>query len=370
MTSWRRAVIAKKRTSNSSRNFLDVLANPSDPAVDIVAVHGLNPLDKESHAEATWTSGDRLWLRDFLPKRARGARIMLFGYNANVAFQTAAAGVREQAENLLNQLYRHRTEDPDRPLIFICHSLGGILVKRALVLSKADETYEMIWRSTFGIAFFGTPHKGGNHAGMGDVVAKIARSMSGNPNNTFMGALKKGSLFLDTVTDDFRQLLEDFQILSFYETQPLGYLGIIVDQSSAVLGLPGTREKQLGLEADHRNICKFNSEEDPRYQQVADNIIDMINAAFFFERRYRPNSANSRSEGNESSSEGHCNATLQAGNGNASRASGNANKTYQLGNRNKSKSDGDGNKTTQISIGVIEIESSMEIFRRLDWLNA
>ena len=112
-----------------------------------MAVHGLNPLDKQRHAEATWTAGDKLWLRDFLPARVRGARIFLFGYNSNVAFQTASSGVREQAENLLNQLekfrivcvprlyrfphaYRDLQEDPHRPLIFICHSLGGILVKR------------------------------------------------------------------------------------------------------------------------------------------------------------------------------------------------------------------------------------------------
>ena len=112
-----------------------------------MAVHGLNPLDKRCHAEATWTVGDKMWLRDFLPERIPEARILLFGYNSNVAFQTASSGVREQAENLLNQLekvrvvcmprlhrfpyaYHSLQEEPDRSLIFICHSLGGILVKR------------------------------------------------------------------------------------------------------------------------------------------------------------------------------------------------------------------------------------------------
>jgi hypothetical protein len=45
-----------------------------------------------------------MWLKDFLPKKLPTARILLFGYNANVAFQTSTAGVREQAENLLNRL--------------------------------------------------------------------------------------------------------------------------------------------------------------------------------------------------------------------------------------------------------------------------
>ncbi|KAI0881123.1 uncharacterized protein GGS22DRAFT_192610 [Annulohypoxylon maeteangense] len=360
--------MSQRTTSSNSSNFLKILVDPSEPTVDIVAVHGLNPLDKESHAEATWTSGGRLWLRDLLPTRAPNARILLFGYNANVAFRTTAAGLREQAENLLNQLDRHRAEEPSRPLIFICHSLGGLMVKRALVHSKADETYKMIWGSTYGIVFFGTPHKGGNHAGMGDMVAKIARSILGNPNNTFMSSLKKDSQFLDTITDDFRQLLEDFQILSFYETQPLGRLGIVVDQKSAVLGLPGTREKQLALEANHSNICKFSCGEDPRYQLVADNIIDMIESACSSQKR--SSSMSSCPRGNDSSSEGQHNAVLQAGNGNACRACGNANKTYQFGNMNNSKSDGDGNETTQISIGAIDMGSYKELFSFLNWVHS
>jgi hypothetical protein len=64
----------------------------------------LNPTNKDFHAEATWTSGDKLWLRDFLPRQLPKARVLLFGYNSNVAFETSTAGVREQAENLLNRL--------------------------------------------------------------------------------------------------------------------------------------------------------------------------------------------------------------------------------------------------------------------------
>ncbi|KAI0897700.1 hypothetical protein F4806DRAFT_494425 [Annulohypoxylon nitens] len=356
-----------ERNDTNSRNFMNVLFNPCKPIVDIIAVHGLNPLDTESHAEATWTAGDKLWLRDFLPNQVPKARILLFGYNANVAFQTAAAGIREQAENLLNQLNIHRTEDPSRPLIFICHSLGGIVVKRALVHSKADQTYETIVKSTFGIAFLATPHRGGNHAGIGEVVAKVARSMLGNPNNTFMRALKKDSQFLDTISDDFRQLLEDFQILSFYETQPLCYFGIVVDRKSAVLGLPGTREKQLALEADHRSICKFSSDKDPNYQLVAENIIRMINTACSL--RNRSNSSKLCSGENESACQGHLNSTFQAGNGNTNQVVGHANKTRQFGNQNTSISNGNGNETIQISSGALEIGPYVEMLKRLDWLS-
>ena len=82
----------------------------------IVAVHGLNPANKESHAKQTWTSDEskKLWLSDsdFLPKRFSQARVLLFGYNSNVAFKTSTAGVREQAGNLLNRL------KIERPVVF------------------------------------------------------------------------------------------------------------------------------------------------------------------------------------------------------------------------------------------------------------
>ncbi|OTA98500.1 hypothetical protein M426DRAFT_37457, partial [Hypoxylon sp. CI-4A] len=228
--------------------------------ISIVAVHGLNPFDKKSHAEATWTAEGKVWLKDFLPTRAPHTRVLLFGYNSNVVFRTAVTGVREQAENLLSMLEEARIVrqiDPHRPLIFICHSLGSLIVKRALVHSKNDRTYGMIGNSTFGIAFFAAPHNGGCHAGIGAIVAKVARSLLGNPSNNFLSVLKEGSPFLDTIIDDFRQLLEDFQYLTFYETRPLGRLGLVVEPKSAILGLPGTREKRIPLDADHRNICKF-----------------------------------------------------------------------------------------------------------------
>ena len=95
----------------------------------IVAVHGLNPTNKKGHAEETWSVNGKLWLKDFLPKRLPAARILLFGYNSSVIFRTSAVGVHEAAEDLLTRLDSFRRECPERPLLFIAYSLGGIVVK-------------------------------------------------------------------------------------------------------------------------------------------------------------------------------------------------------------------------------------------------
>jgi hypothetical protein len=172
-------------------------------------------------------AGDKLWLKDFLPSQLPNARVLLFGYNSNVAFETSIAGVREQAVNLLNRLASKREDAEERSIIFVAHSLGGIIVKRALVEAKLDDAYKAIRDATYGIAFFGTPHQGGNFAKLGDIAASIVRGVLHNPKNTFMEALKKDSLFSDTLVDDFRHQLEDYYVLSFYETLQMGKMGLV-----------------------------------------------------------------------------------------------------------------------------------------------
>ena len=91
-----------------------MLADPKGPNaadIDIVAVHGLNPFKNTSNAISTWTSANgKMWLRDegFLPTQIPNARIMLFGYNSNVAFTSSNAGLAQQAANLLFFLDLHR----------------------------------------------------------------------------------------------------------------------------------------------------------------------------------------------------------------------------------------------------------------------
>lgn len=71
----------------------------------IVAVHGLNPRNAVEHAESTWTaSNGSMWLKDFLPQKLKTARVLLFGYNSNVAFETSTSGISDHAVNLLNRL--------------------------------------------------------------------------------------------------------------------------------------------------------------------------------------------------------------------------------------------------------------------------
>jgi hypothetical protein len=156
-----------------------------------------------------------------------------------------------------------------------------------------DPRYTSIYESTFGLVFFATPHRGSSSASLGSVAASVAKRVLRNPDNTFLEALKVDSLYSDELIENFRGRLSRYRILSFYESKP--YLGHkivsksqksflhmlivkIVDKNSATLGLPSEQESQIGLDADHSGICRFETVND-MFEQVIGNIQEMIQEA-------------------------------------------------------------------------------------------
>jgi protein SERAC1 len=103
--------------------------------VDVVAVHGL-----DGHYRNTWTMEDTTkryrrvnWLETVLPKQELiHARILAFSYNSSVQFSKSTSDVFVFADQLLEHLMGKREHEGEqcRPIVFICHSLGGIVVKQ------------------------------------------------------------------------------------------------------------------------------------------------------------------------------------------------------------------------------------------------
>lgn len=93
--------------------------------VDIVAIHGLN-----GNAYTTWQhENGNLWLRDLLPSDLPGSRVFTYGYPSELFFSNSVATLRDYSRQLLVYL-KNVPGGRERPIIFICHSLGGIVCKQ------------------------------------------------------------------------------------------------------------------------------------------------------------------------------------------------------------------------------------------------
>ena len=128
-------------------------------------VHGLNPTGDPDHARRTWThENGTIWPATLLPQLLPKARILLFAYNSSVLGNASNVPVAGHAQSLLNDVYHKRLDAQEihRPLIFVAHSLGGLLVKQALIEARLNERYRCLKASTYGLVFFATPHAGGN----------------------------------------------------------------------------------------------------------------------------------------------------------------------------------------------------------------
>ncbi|KAL9634164.1 MAG: hypothetical protein Q9204_003107 [Flavoplaca sp. TL-2023a] len=155
------------------------------------------------------------------------------------------------------------------PIIFVAHSLGGLLVKQALVAAKNDDSFADLRKNTYGLVFFAVPHQGGHGASLGKIAKNIVTTLNGSSRNDLIESLCANSFFQENQATFFRHQLEDYQIVSICETKPtkIKHLGwatamIVVDEKSATLGLAGTRERLVLVDSNHSEVCKFQADDD------------------------------------------------------------------------------------------------------------
>ena len=226
--------------------------------VDIVAIHGLN-----GDAYNTWThkNSRNLWLRDELPRDLPGARLYTYGYPSHLLFSKSKAQIRDYASKLLSCLSIVRVSQEARPIIFIAHSLGGIVCKQALILAHQNPLYSSILQSTIAILFFGTPHRGARGTPeMGMVLGNIvdlclkssgSRLFMGKTRNDLLASLSANSSTLRDIAQDFTHILDGLQIITFYELEEKAPLGRLVRPfHSLPYGHGPTAEVEVSL-ADH-----------------------------------------------------------------------------------------------------------------------
>ena len=201
-------------------------------------VHGLT-----GNWEKTWTANKETepWPKALLATDITNARIVTYGYDADIVHWMKPAGqntVREHAQNLVNDLcsLRARTKTPKLPIIFVAHSLGGLVCQDALLLcvNPNEEAQKTLLDCTRGVAFMGTPNAGSDFEKFATAVANIINlSFVKAPTTQLLEVLKQRSQVLANIKSGFftmvrRRITEshpEIKIHAFVEELPISATG-------------------------------------------------------------------------------------------------------------------------------------------------
>lgn len=114
-------------------------------------------------------------------------------------------------------------------VIFIAHSLGGLVAQNALCLSQTSAELHIrdVGNSILAIMFVGTPHLGADIASWARLGTSIA-SLVTRPARDLVRVLEPGSEMLASIQDRFHSILrskrddgQEILITCFYEELPM-----------------------------------------------------------------------------------------------------------------------------------------------------
>lgn len=257
------------------------VAGPDKRLLDVVFIHGLS-----GDAWTTWMSDpddDSTFWPDWLAAEFPNLGIWTVGYAADATRWTRESmPIADQATTLLHALEINGIGQ--RPVVFITHSLGGILAKQLLrhATSFDVERWEPIANKTAGMVFLGTPHSGADIANFVTFVGAVLRIndpvMELQSHSSRLGELHTAFLAF--------QRKKSFAVRTFCEKRkvrlwlPLGWLRIkipkgilVVNQTSAEPNIPG--EVAVPLPEDHISICKPPNRKADMYRGVVGLIKEL-----------------------------------------------------------------------------------------------
>jgi pimeloyl-ACP methyl ester carboxylesterase len=238
-----------------------------DRTADVVFLHGLG-----GDARLTWGATLRrdardaydlelfwpMWLGDDLPD----VGVWSVQYDAAGSKWTGASmPIGDRATSVLDLLDVYGLGG--RPLIFVTHSMGGLIVKQMLQDLRTNTNIKSEWNTIAkhlrGIVFFSTPHNG-------SLGGTLLRSIWPARPGVNIAELAANNPHLRKLNQWFRNNIDPRQIhlLVYCETRSTTGLRV-VDEGSADPGMKGVTV--IPLDFDHVQVCKLASK-DVRYQGV------------------------------------------------------------------------------------------------------
>ncbi|KAH8669660.1 hypothetical protein BGZ60DRAFT_528133 [Tricladium varicosporioides] len=207
----------------------------------------------------------------------------IYAANPRIATGVTKTETHSDAEDLCAKLAAEQssTKTEDRPIIFIAHSLGGLVAAQVLVHGEQrtnNSSAKSITKNLRGLIFLGTPFRGSSVAKPAEIARRILEVFGVNTQQHTLKLLGVDSKRLDKLTRAFPEVLNKrrtsknpeyrIEAFFFYKTLKTSF-GIrsvqIVEVESAQL--PGCGDP-APIRADHIGICKFKTEKDEGYSII------------------------------------------------------------------------------------------------------
>jgi len=235
--------------------------------MDVVFIHGLG-----GNHETTWSSDSGFW-PSWISSDNPTVNVYSLGYPAPMTEWThsnfKAIPIPDRANSILDLLLSNNIGD--RPLIFITHSLGGLIAKEIIRKSWERQSEINLSHNLKGVVFIGTPHTGSTLANLAGAIATLKTSWIPvgiiTRFSPAVRALKKNCPELISLSESYRYFCKHHpyvKTLSFYETSTIGPT-LVVDQISANAGV---ESEPIPADGNHFTICKPINKETTVYRNV------------------------------------------------------------------------------------------------------
>ncbi|KAJ5630437.1 uncharacterized protein N7484_010537 [Penicillium longicatenatum] len=226
----------------------------------IIAIAGLD-------GRVWFVAGQRKSRSDVAPRLP--CRTMIYGYNPKVSSHGVET-ILDYGRELMEEIkkIRNSKELQQRPLFFITHGFGGIILAHAM--EEDHPAITSLYRATYGMILFAIPYRG-------LVMDDIQQMLAGDESHPREQLLLQISSQLDILIHqlaDFKNLIRHRKVVSLYQTEQTRRLVFnsesgrwrrtgdyitTVGADSALLQLPDFVEDKIPLHADHSVVVKFDT---------------------------------------------------------------------------------------------------------------
>ena len=259
------------------------------------------------------------WTKDLLPRslrdptgRPKPIRVLSYGYSSRLfsgsqnvpsAWPTDGRFLKYLPQalflhsiRLIEQLADSRVDGAEqRPVLFIAHSLGGLIVKSALVHASAaigerDARLKAIELLTIGVLFFGTPQREMLWKKWCDLLGKMFQVAMLTPLDGVVQPVADQAEQLNLQIERYKSIETNFPNFSFFEAgkgqkgnsrsrtakitpqEPFTTNADEIQVVDAETAIPTKAKRstweRIPFQRSHKDLVKFDSDSDPDYLEV------------------------------------------------------------------------------------------------------